>query len=188
METKAKGSFFLLVIAITVIAIGYLTIGVTVNSIDGTSAPNNLTAENVDTFYSVTGPIAVLIPVIIIISMLLWYISSPERYQTTNKKLEKILTFLDITTYYFAFGLMCYAIVGTISVALYVLFRLSMYAGETGAGPEIGKWILILIGFYLGTAGVGYLFKKYAWDKYQKRKQEKEYVENIQSLPGVTND
>jgi len=188
METKGKGSFFLLIIALTVISIGYLTIGVTVNSIDGTSAPNNLTAENVDTFYSVTGPVAVLIPVILFVSMFLWYISTPERFQVTNKKLEKILNFLDLTTYYFAFGLMCYAIIGTISVALYVLFRISMYAGETGVSSEIGKWILILIVFYFGTAGVGYLFKKYVWDKYKKRKQEKEYVNNIESLPGVTND
>ena len=185
MEMKAKGSFFVLVIALVILVVGFFTINTTLNSIDGTSYQNNITANNTNTVYGIVPVLIMMGGVIGVISILLWYVSSPHRYYTTNIYITKIISFLDITTYYFAYGLLCYAIFGTIAVLFYIAYRLILVSGETGVGFEIGKWIAVLLGFYFLTAGAGYLFKRYFWNKLQERRKEKEYIKNLDDLPKV---
>jgi len=185
MKTKAKGSFGVLLVAIIILLVGSVVINTTVNNIDGTSYQNNVTASNTATVYSVVPMLLVMGGVIAVIAVMMWYISTPERFFITNKKIQKIISFLDVTTYYFAYGLLCYAIFGTIATLFYLSYRLLLTAGETGVGIEIGKWIAIIIGFYFLTAGAGYLFKRFFWNKYQERKKEKSYIKNLNDLPKV---
>ena len=185
MNPNARGSFLMLVIALVVICVGYLALNVTVNSIDGTSAANNLAAVNSNTVFSIYPPLLMIIGIVAFFVIVSYYISSPNRYLKTHKFLAKIFEFLDATTYYFAFGLMFFAICSVIGVAIYLLITALSVAGESGAGIEIGKWILIAVAFYFGTAGVGYLFKKSIWDKWKKTKTQALYQENMKELPGA---
>jgi len=78
---------------------------------------------------------------------------------------------------------MFFAICGVVALAVYVLMTVVSYAGESGVGIEIGKWIVICIVGYFGIAGVGYLFKKFVWDKYKKTKQLAQYKQAMEELP-----
>ena len=185
MKQNVKGSFLMLVIALVIIGIGYLVFFSVSDSIDGTSSANNLACDNVASFYSIYPPIIMVIAIVIILGFISYYISTPTRYLKTHKYLSKIVEFLDATTYYFAFGLLFFAICGVVAVAVYLLLTVISFAGESGAGIEIGKWALILIGAYFGIAGVGYLFKKFIWDKWKKTKEKAEYLKNMEELPGA---
>lgn len=176
----------ILVSAIMILGVGYMIINTVVDSIDGTSAQNNVTAMNTNTVYGIVPLFLLLGAFVLIIGLSVWYVSTPERYFTANKHIEKIIKFLSTTITYFAYGLFCYAIFGTVAVLLYLSYRLLLFAGETGAGIEIGKWIAVIIGFYFLTAGVGYVFKRYFWDKYKERKLEKQCKENLEDLPKIT--
>ena len=182
---NAKGSFLMLFIALVVIGVGYLVFVTTVDSIDGTSSANNLACDNAATAFSVFPPLLFVIAIVAIFGIIGFYISTPTRYLKTHKFLGKIFDFLDMTTYYFAFGLMFFAICGVIAISLYLLLAVINFAGDSGAGIEIGKWILICVGGYFGIAGVGYLFKKFIWDRWKRTKEKAEYIKNMKELPGT---
>jgi len=183
---KKKGSFMLLFIALLVLGVGYLVFSTTINAIDGTSPQMNATCSNAGTIYSVYPPILMLIAIVAVFSIITWYISTPDRYLSTHKFLAKIVKFLDTTTYYFAFGLAFLAICAVTVVAVYFLYSLVTFAGESGIGLEVGKWALLIVGAYFGIAGVGYLFKKFIWDKYKKTKEEARYKLTMKELPKTT--
>lgn len=178
-----KGNFLMLIISVTLLLIGYVVFTSIVGQIDGTNDYNNATASNVSTVYGFVPMLVMVISIIFAVGLVSWYVSTPERYSMTNKYIVKLLEFLDKTTHYFAFGIFAYATFGSIAVATYLIYRLSMYAGETGVGIDILKWVGIIVLFYFGTAFIGYLFKKYFWNKYKKRKEERERLSIIEELP-----
>jgi len=184
MNKNAKGSFIMLVIALVVIGVGYLVVN-TANTIDGTSPANNLAVSNINTVYSIYPAMLMVIAVVIVLGIIGYYVSTPTRYLKTHKFLAKIFEFLDTTTYYFAFGLMFFAICGVIAISVYLLLTVITFAGESGAGIEIGKWIAICVAGYFGIAGVGYLFKRFLWDKWKNTKAQALYQENMKELPGA---
>lgn len=180
---KAKGSFILLITALLILGVGYATINITSNAIDGTNDKINATVSNTNTVYSIVPSILIVIAIMAVIPIVIWYVSSTERYQKGHRTIIRILKFLDTTTYYFAFGLISYAIFGSIAGLVYLLYNVALYAGETGVGIDIAKWISIGILFFFGTALIGYLFKKYIWNKWMKRRKEMEYKRNMEELP-----
>ena len=183
---EEKGSFIFLIVAVSILIIGHFAFGTVSNSIPQTNTYNNNTVSTVGTVTGLIPMLIMIIAVMFVIGFVTWYVSSPTNFAKGHKYLFKVLYFLDKTTYYFAFGLFAYAIFGSIAVATYLLIRLSTIAGKSGLGFEIGKWILIIISFYFGTAVIGYLFHKYIWKKYKQRKEEIEALSNIKELPGVT--
>jgi len=185
MNHKGNGSFLMLIIAIVVLAVGFLVFTSVINDIDGTTPANNLTCSAVNSTYNIYAPMLVVIVACIILGLMFFHISSPERYLKNHKFLMNIIAFFDTTTYYFAFGLMFIAICAVVITATYLLISLLSVAGESGVGIEIGKWALILIAGYFGIAGIGYLFKKYVWDRWQKTKKQAEYIKNMEELPGA---
>jgi len=190
MESKGKGSFLMLVVALVILGVGYLVLNTTTGSIDGQNDYYNVTASTSNTVFNITGFVLVICSFIAIVGLSFYYVSTPERYKKSNKRIYKILIFLDTTTYYFAFGILAIVCIGIPSILIYVAYRLISYSAETGVGTEIGKWVLVAIVAYFGVAGLGYLFKKYLWDKWQKRKKEAkedEYKENLKCLPGIFN-
>jgi len=183
MENNRSGAFLLLIVCAVILTIGYFAFNFASSSIDGTSASNNVTAGVTNTVSSIIPMLLIVVAFVIIVGLISWSVSSTKRYQIVNKRVEKILAFLDTTTIYFGYGLLAYAIFGTIGLSLYLIYRLTIVAGETGVGFAIGKILLIIIVVFFGTAGVGYLFKKYIWDKWKERKAEKERLIVINDLP-----
>jgi len=188
MKNKYPGSFFILVISLIILMVGFSIVNSVTNSIDGTNDINNATVGSTNTFYSIAPGMVILCFLVLIIGFASWYVSSDERYQITNKHISNIVAFLNTTTHYFAYGLFAYAIFGTAAVCMYLAYRLSLVAGETGIGIEIGKWLLIIVVLYFVTAGIGYLFKRYIWNKYQDRKAEAKRISLFKELPGANND
>ena len=180
-----KGSFILLIVAASILLLGSFAFNVIKNEIPQTNSYNNCTVDSVGTVTGLVPMIIMIIAVMIAVGLVTWYVSTPTNYIKGHKYLEKALLFLDKTTFYFAFGIFSYAIFGSIAVATYLLFRVSTIAGETGIGLEIGKWIIIIISFYFATAVIGYLFHKYIWEKYKKRKEERELLSNMNEIPGA---
>ena len=178
----------IVLVAILILVVGFVSITSVVDSIDGTNAMNNCTAATTNTVYGIVPMLILVGGMVLVVGLISWYVSTPYRYQITNKRIKKLISFLNTTTVYFAYGLLSYAIFGTVAVCLYLAYRLTLVAGETGVGIEIGKWILIIVAFYFATAGIGYLFKRFIWNKYQKRKEELKMVENMKELPGGIND
>jgi len=162
---SGKGSFFMLISSVIILLLGYFAFGAVTSSISETNSYNNATISSVNTVTGIVPLILIVMSIMVILVLVRWYVDTEENYNKGNKIISKILTFLDKTTFYFAFGLFSYAIFGTIAVSIYLLFRLSVIAGESGVGFEIGKWIVIAISFYFGTALIGYLFHKYIWFK-----------------------
>lgn len=182
------GHLGILITAIIVLLVSFFVFSSVVDSIDGTNDINNCTASTTSTVYGIVPGFIMIGAIVAIVGFISFYVSSPYTFQITNKKIKKILSFLNTTTIYFAYGLFCYAIFGTVAVSIYLAYRLTLVAGETGVGIEIGKWILIIVVFYFATAGVGYLFKRFIWNKYKERKAEVEVKENMKMLPGAYHD
>jgi len=188
MENKAKGSFLVLVVAIAILSVGYFVLTTVNSSIDGQNDYYNATASTSNTVFSIVNVVVLIGAVIACIGLVSYYVSTPERYKSTNKHIIKILEFLDVTTYYFAYGLLAIVCIGVPSILIYLAYRLVSYSAETGVGVDIGKWVVIVIGLYFGIAALGYLFKKKIWDKWRKRKletKEAEYKTNLKYLPGL---
>ena len=189
MENKARGSFIALVLIIAILGMAYFTFGSVSDSIDGTSAANNVTAGYTNTVSGIIPVAIMLVAIALAVGFIAWYVRSAENYQKANNKIQKLLDFLDMSVYYFAYGCLAYVIFGTVAFSVYLVYRLTVVAGETGAGIALGKIALIAVVVFFGTAGIGYLFKKYIWDKWQERKAEKQRLQLInEELPGVNID
>ena len=128
MKSRGRGSFIMLVVALAVIGVGYVAINSATNSIDGTSPANNLAVANVDSAYNMIGPLITVVAIVVVFGLAGYYISSPSRYLKTHKFLAKIFDFLDTTTYYFAFGLMFFAICGVVVISVYLLMTVVTFA------------------------------------------------------------
>ena len=178
--TNHKGSFTLLIVVLIILGISYLVLSVITGQIDGTSNANNATASNMATATNMIPPIIILVSIILGLAFFSYYVSNIQRYQIINARLNRLIDFLDLTTYYFAYGLLAFAIFGSIGLSTYLLYRLTLIPGAAGASSELGKYILLIIVAYFVIAGIGYLFKKKLWDKYKARKAEKE---NWDELP-----
>ena len=188
MTNNNTHAFAMLVTAIIILCLAYgAFIGVT-SSIDGTNDHNNVTASSTSTAYSIVPIVVVIATILALVSSINFYVSSAERFQKINKKFSAVINFLNTTTTYFAFGLLAYAIFGTIAFGLYLSYRMLTAPGAGEASFTIIKYIATLIIFFFVTAGVGYIFKNKLWDKYKKRKEEQEHYKTQQELPGVSHD
>lgn len=184
MENKAKGSFVTLVTAMIILAVSFGIFTSISSSIDGSNEYNNMTASTTNTVYGIVPLFLVIGAIIVTIAIINWYVSSNKNYRKVNETLAKILSFLDTSTYYFAFGLFAYAIFGAVGGGIYLSYRILTMPGAGEISFEIGKWILIIITFFFATAGIGYLFEKKIWSKWRKRKEEQKNCETINQLPG----
>lgn len=183
---KAKGSFGLMMTAIIILALAFGVFTSISSSIDGTNDYNNVTASSTNTVYGIVPLVLVIGAVVLSVAFINWYVSSTTNYRKVNKTIDKILTFLDTSTYYFGFGLFAYAIFGTVAFGIYLSYRMLTIPGAGDVSFEIGKWILIIITFFFATAGIGYLFEKKLWSRWRKRKEEQKHYETMQELPGET--
>ncbi len=158
------------------IFLGYSILNYSLDSIDGTSAMNNCTVDVVssNTVYGIVPMLLMIGAVIVVVGIIIWYIGSYEHYVKTHNVLDKYLHFLDKMVDYFFYGLFAYAIFGSVALAVYLMYRATLIPGSSEVTFEIAKYIIYGIIFFVGTAGVGYLFEKYIWSKYQKRKEQYE--------------
>jgi len=177
--TNHKGSFILLITVLIILGLSYLVFSLITGQIDGTSNVNNATAANMATATNIIPLVIVMVSIILGLALFSYYVSNIQRYQIINIRIRKILDFLDTTTYYFGYGLLAFAIFGSIGLSTYLLYRLTLIPGVAGTSGEIGKYILLLIVAYFAITGIGYVFKKKLWDKYKARKAEKENWDEI---------
>jgi hypothetical protein len=184
---KGSGSFMVLITSAIILIVGYGVYMSIASSIDGTDAYNNATAASTNTVYGIVPLIIIVIAILSVIGLINWYISSAENYQKTHKWIIKILFFMDKTTYYFAFGLLSYAIFSTVAFSVYLMIRLFTTPGAGEISFTIVKWILIIITFFFVTAGVGYVFEKKIWIKWKERKEEQKRLNLMNELPTVNN-
>jgi len=163
------------IICAIVVGMGWFTFNVVKDNISGptTSMQINATISTGNTVYGVTGIVLIAGAICIILGMLFFWVSTPERF----KKPNKFIKFLSDSLYYFGFGCIGLAIVTIPSYLIYLLFNYTVVEGNTGALIDIGKWVLIGIVAFFGIAGFGYIFKKKFVDKLSKRLEETEKEE-----------
>jgi len=164
-----------LLLTIIILGIGYLAFTVVVDDI-GTSGtePMNVSMSAGNTVFSIGGTLLVIVAIMVIVGLIYYYVSTPQRY----KKVSKIREFFDITTYYFGWGLLCFVIIAVPGYLLWLLSQYIVTTGGTGAVFEVFKWIGLLILAYFALAGFGYVMKKKIVDNWRKRRQERR-EENI---------
>ena len=68
---------------------------------------------------------------------------------------------------------------------LYFLYNFTVVEGNTEPIIDITKWLLVLIVAYFGIAGIGWISKKYFYNKLALRLKERKYGENLNDLPKV---
>lgn len=175
-----------IIVIILIFAIGLVAFNAVVDSVSGPQASQNMncTMSTGSTVYNVLGIVIIIAAVSIIVGLLLYWVSTPERYNKPNK----VLQFLSKTTLYFGYGALSLVIVAIPGYMIWFLYNFTVVEGNTGPFLEIFKWILVLVVAYFAIAGLGYISKKYFYDKLSERLKEKEYEENINDLPKVTTE
>lgn len=187
MQSKYQGSFAILIVAVVVLAVGYFAFNYITSGISGPHASQmtNATVSLGSSTFTVLPPLLAVGAILMIVFLVMYYVSTPERY----KKPSKIFNFLNTTTYYFGWGLLCFVIIAVPTYLLYLLAQYSLEHATSGSIIEIVKWIGIILGAYFGLAGFGYVMKKKLVDKWslrrKEKKQEVEIQENIKELPGA---
>ena len=168
---------------IIIIALAYFAFTTIWDNISGPTASQqmNVTAAMGNTVFNVGGIVLVIASILIIIGILYYWVSSPERF----KKPSKVYEFLVDSCYYFSFGLLGIVIVAVPTYLIYFLYNYTVVEGNVGAFFEIGKWLLIAVVAFFGIAGIGYAFKKKFIDKLMERRKELDYESNIKELPKV---
>jgi len=185
MEHKGKGSTTIIILAIVVFVVGYLTFTTFTGNMSESSASNlSSTVDATNTVFNIGGMVLVIGAMMAIIGIAYYYVSTPERYRKHNRRIQKLLAFLDTSTYYFGYGLLGIVIIAIPSVLIYFMFNYVVVEGEGGSLLEVFKWIGIIVGIYFGIAGIGYVFKNKLWDKWQQRRKENRY--DMSDLPGPT--
>lgn len=168
--------------AIAIVALGYVVFNTVVNSVPSfqRSATMNVTSTTGSTVFNIFGIVLVIGVIMAIISLMYYYVSTPERY----KKPGKVFKFIIATTYYFGWGLLSLVIFAVPTFLIWFMYQYTVVEGNVGSFVEVAKWIVILIGFYFGTAALGYAMKKKIFDKWIERRKEVQYEKNIDELPG----
>lgn len=183
MENKYAGSGILLVVSLIVLGIGYAVFTNFTNTNVGptSSSVMNTTASIGTSTFTILPVVGAIGCIILIIGLSMYYVSSNSRYT----KASKLVIFFNTTTYYFGWGLLCFVIVAVPAYLIYLAIQYTLSTASTGSILELLKWIGIIIGAYFGLALFGYVMKKKLIDNWRKRRQEKDYEDNIKELPKV---
>ena len=183
MKDKTKGLAIVFFVVLVILAIGWVSFNTFTNSISGptTSAEMNATTSAGNTVFNIGGIILVIASIFVIISVVYYRVSTPERY----KKFSKIIAFFDVSTYYFGWGLVSFVAVAIPGYLIWLLYQYSVVEGNTGSLIEVVKWILVIVCIYFGLSGFGYLTKTRIADNWRKRREETEYKNNLDNIPGV---
>ena len=180
MIAKSSGLFVMLVGVLLTLGIGYLVFQSFVGGVSGptTSSQMNATMSIGNTVFNVGGIFLVVVAIIVILGVVYYRVSTPKRY----KKFSKIIDFLNITTYYFGWGLLSFVAVAVPGYLMWLLFQYTIVEGRTGALSEVGKWVLIGIALYFVLAGFGYVMKKKIVDNWRNRREENKDEEIAKGL------
>lgn len=170
-----------IITVILMFVIGIVAFNAVTDTISGpqSSANMNCTMDAGNTVFNVIGIVLVIGVVMSIVGLVFYWVSTPQRY----RKPSKILQFLATTTIYFGYGLMSLVIIIVPGYFIWFLWNFTVVEGNTGPFIDILKIVAILIAGYFGIAGLGYVFKKYFFDKWLERRKEKEYPETMKELP-----
>lgn len=168
--SKSSGLFVMLVGVLLVLVIGYFSFQSFTGAISGPSSSSQMNATmNVgNTVFNVGGIFLVVVAMAVILGFVYYRVSTPERYQ----KFSKLISFLNVSTYYFGWGLLSFVAVAIPGYLLWLLFQYTIIEGRTGSLFVIGKWILVGIVVYFALAGFGYVIKKKVVDNWRKRQEE----------------
>lgn len=178
----------LLVTAIIILVAGFVTFTTISNSVSGpqSSASMNCTMDSGATFFNIIGLVVMIGSILVVMVVISYYVSTPQRYKKHSARIEKIIKFLQASTQYFGYGLLCISICAVPAFLTWFLFQYTVVEGNAGSLLEVLKWVGILVGLYFGIAGIGYLFKKKIVDKWRKRKEENKTYD-LNELPGSVN-
>lgn len=172
-----------IVAVIIMFVVGIVAFNSVTDTISGPqlSANMNCTMSTGNTVFNVIGIVLIIGVVMSIIGLLFYWVSTPQRY----KKPSRFLQFIITSTVYFGYGLMSLVIIVVPGYFIWFLWNFTVVEGNVGPFVDVLKIIVIFIAGYFGIAGLGYVFKKYFFDKWIERRKEKEYLETIKELPGV---
>ena len=170
-----------IILVIIVFVIGILAFNTLNTSISGPHASTtmNATMEAGSSVFNITGIILVMGVIMASCILLFYWVSTPQRYN----KPTKFINFIISSAIYFSYGLLSIVIIAIPAYFTWFLWNYIMVEGNSEPFYNIIKLILICIVSYFAIAGVGYISKKYFFDKWALRRQEKEYQNNIEDLP-----
>lgn len=183
MSSTGLSIGLLVIAAVAICAIGYFTYTTVINSTPDyqRSTTMNATSDTSSSVFNVFGIVLVIGAIMGIISVLSYFVSTPQRY----KKPGKVFKFLITTTEYFAWGLLSLVIFAVPTFLIWFMYQYTVVEGNTGSLVEVGKWVGIIIASYIGIALLGYIMKKKIFNKWMERRKEVQYEKNIDELPGV---
>lgn len=172
-----------IVAVVLIFAIGIVAFNSVTDTISGpqSSANMNCTMNTGDTVFNVIGIVLVIGVVMSIIGLMFYWVSTPQRYG----KPSKILQFLITSTVYFGYGLLSLVIIVVPGYFIWFLWNFTVVEGNVGPFVDVLKLAVIFVVGYFGIAGLGYVFKKYFFDKWFERRKEREYSETMKELPSV---
>lgn len=164
-------------LVILTVSIGYLVFNTIANA-PGNTSSINASLESTATVYNIIGPIIGVIVGIVFITILLYWVSNKERFSIPFKAVE----YFSEVLIYFGYGL---ASIVIFVVPAYLIILTSQFAIENSASTipfliTIGKVVAI----FFGVAGIGYLGKRFFFNKLENRLEEREYQKNASDLPG----
>jgi len=170
-KEKIKTLTLALVLMVAIVGAGFV-----VFSIVGNSVINPSSSKTINSTFAQTDSIFSIVPTVAIIAFVCffaivipsYFISNDKRYQ----RLSKTFQYLRNSLYYFAYGCILLVTVAVPSALLYLLYTYTVVEGNTGVLLEAVKWLLILVGSYIGIALLGYFFKHKMIDKYRRMKNE----------------
>lgn len=168
---------------VIVFAIGLVAFNVVVDSVSGpeASASMNVCTSSGSTVFNIGGMVLVIGAIMAIIGLLFYWVSTPERF----KKPNKIMQFLAQTTLYFGYGALSIVVLAIPGYLLWFLYNYTVVEGNTGGLFEVLKWAVTLVVGYFAVAGIGWISKRYFYDKLSERFKEKDYKDNVSELPGA---
>jgi len=134
-----------------------------------------------NTVFSIGGVLLIPLAVIAIIMILVYFSSTPERFENIGK----IAEFLVDATYYFGYGLLAIVIVVLPAYLIYLLYNYTVLDGHAGEVVPVLKWIGIIVVAFFAISALGYGFKKKIVNKFSERFKEKEIKKNMEELPKV---
>jgi len=163
-------TFVITVVLIAVLGIIAVNI-VTTSFTDNTQyvASNITTGTSLNSISNLLGMILIIAASMFIIMFLMIWVSDANRFSKPFKILKLLLQ--SIT--YFFYGVAAIIIVAVPAYIIWVLWNYTAIEGNTGSFLEVLKWALIIAGAYLGICFLGWLSKRYFFDKLSKRLAER---------------
>ena len=144
------------------------------------AAMSNCTS-NFNTGVNLIGPVFMIGITLGIITILLYVSSSFAKYQ----RFKKLFRNLAKTFSYAAYGALTIVVIGIPCLLGYL--GLSVAADNPEGSFEMLKWIGIIVGGFIGLSLLGYATKNRIWKRvFSYHRQEREYKETAQELPGTT--